>query len=148
MPDISDLFEPLEHTIRTVFIKTLIKRDANDVEREMLGLPARLGGLGITSPVISTPLSHTNSIAISAPLVKLIKDQETTLDPSTLLDKVRLLRLDVDIKNDERSAAKKERILSAATPALRAAVQAASEKGASSWITALPSLRFSIRRTS
>ena len=76
MPDISDLFEPLEHIIRTVFIKTLIKRDANDVEWDMLGLPARLGGLGITNPVISTPLSHTNSLIISSLLVKLIRDQE------------------------------------------------------------------------
>ena len=60
MPDIFDLFEPLEHIIRTVFIKTLIKADANDVKRDMLGLPASLGGLGITNPVMFTPLSHTN----------------------------------------------------------------------------------------
>ena len=79
MPDISDLFEPLERIIRTVFIKTLIKRDANDVERDMLELPARLGGLGRTNPVLSTSRSHTNSLIISAPLVKLIRDQKTTL---------------------------------------------------------------------
>ena len=65
MPDIADLFAPLEHAIRTVFLKSLLKKDVNDIERAMLALPARLGGLGILNPIESSYISHENSKFIS-----------------------------------------------------------------------------------
>ena len=61
MPDIVDLFQPLETIIRTVFIKSLLK-NVNDLERDMLSLPTRMGGLGL--------LSHSNSEHVSEPLVR------------------------------------------------------------------------------
>ena len=51
MTGISDLFEPLEQVITTVFLKALLKRDVKAIEREMLTLLARLEGLGLTNPV-------------------------------------------------------------------------------------------------
>ena len=47
-PNIADLIKPLEETIRKVFLPNLTGQNAfNDMERDMLALPARLGGLGI-----------------------------------------------------------------------------------------------------
>ena len=44
----SDLIKPLEETIRKVFLPNLTGQNAfNDMERDLLALPARLGGLGI-----------------------------------------------------------------------------------------------------
>ena len=51
IPDIADLFTPLDNVINTHFIPTLTGHDSiNDVERRLLALPPRLGGLGLTIP--------------------------------------------------------------------------------------------------
>ena len=114
MEDISSLFEPLENAIHMVFIKALIKRDASAVERDMLALPARRGGLGIFNPVDTCKLSHASSKYICAPLVQMVTDQDRTLNPLELLDKIRQLRQEVDIKNEERCEAIRAQVLSAA----------------------------------
>ena len=50
VPNIADLFEPLEHAIRETLIPNLIGRKINDVERKMFELPVKLGGLGLYNP--------------------------------------------------------------------------------------------------
>ena len=50
----------------------------SDVERELLALPSRLGGLGIINPVTSSDIQHLTSINISTPLMSLILQQSTT----------------------------------------------------------------------
>ena len=138
MPDISDQFEPLEKVIRTVFLKALLKKDVNDTERDMIALPARLGGLGIPNPVNATHIAHVNSKFISMPLVKLILKQEFELDPRELSDETKMLRFIVDQKAEEMSKQMLQDVLGKASKVLKLAVQAASEKGASSWVTAVP----------
>jgi hypothetical protein len=77
---------------------------------------------------------------VCAPLVRLIKRQEYELDPSELSKEVKSLRLEIDDATDKRLKSKLDVILDANAPAeLKKAVQAASEKGASSWVTAVPS---------
>ena len=138
MPGIAELFAPLECAIRTHFLKALLKKDVNDIERDMLALPARLGGLGIPSPCDGAQTSHINSLYISAPIVKLILRQEAELDARALLDEIKTLRYIVDKQAEESSKLKLHEVLGHASPALKSAVQAASQKGASSWVTAVP----------
>ena len=52
---------------------------------------------------------------------------------------MKALRKDVDRESDARSKAKLDTILEHAPEELKLAVQAASEKGASSWVTSTPS---------
>ena len=48
---IGDLFSPLEQTIRVHLLPTLTGKCAfSDVERQLISLPSRLGGLGIINP--------------------------------------------------------------------------------------------------
>ena len=49
MPDVSPLFLRLEEAIRMTFLPALLRRQVNDLEREVLSMPARMGGLGICS---------------------------------------------------------------------------------------------------
>ena len=58
--NIKDLIKPLEETIRKVFIlPNLIGQNAfNDTERDLLALPARLGGLGIFDPCKKSAMLH------------------------------------------------------------------------------------------
>ena len=54
MSDISDMFKPLEDVIRADFLPALLRREVNDLERDMLSLPARLGGMGSASYLTPT----------------------------------------------------------------------------------------------
>src|SRR3954447_21187008 len=82
-------------------------------------------------------ISDTNSVYISAPLVKLIQRQEYDFDPKELAEEMKSMRAVVDKEMDARNKAKRDAIMNPA--ALKQAVTAASEKGASSWVTACPS---------
>jgi len=139
MPGSPQLFQPLEDTIRTVFIPALLRRDVNDLERDLLSLPARMGGMGICKPTEECIVSHTNSVYVCAPLVRLVQRQEFAFEPADLFDEVKGLRCEVDKENESRNRAKLELILENAPPELKLALKAASEKGASSWVTAVPS---------
>ena len=81
----------MEESIRKDFIRALLKRDVNDIERDMLSLPARMGGLGLFKPTEECRVSSASSIIISAPLVRLIKRQTSELDPRELADEMRTL---------------------------------------------------------
>ena len=54
-PEIEHLLQPLEDIIRMKLIPELTDRaPPNDVERNLLVLPARLGGIAIANPVTDT----------------------------------------------------------------------------------------------
>ena len=95
MPDTSELFKPLEDAIRGDFIRALLKREVNDLERDMLSLPARFGGMGIFKPTEECLISNTNSEYISAPLVRLIQRQVFDFDPRELAEEMKGLRVKV-----------------------------------------------------
>ena len=74
--------KPLEDTIRKVFLPNLTGQNAfNDTERDLLALPARLGGLGIFDPCKKSTLHYSTCETISAPLVRLILDQAEAYTP-------------------------------------------------------------------
>ena len=139
MPGMPALFQPLEDVIRTVLIPALLRREVNDLERDLISLPARMGGLGICKPTDECLISHTNSVYVSAPLVRLVQRQELDFEPAALSDEIKKLRLDVDKENETRNKAKLDLIIENAPAELKLALKAASEKGASSWVTAVPS---------
>ena len=65
--------------------------------------------------------------------------QELEFNPAELYVEVRKLRGDVDKQNEARSKARLDVVLENAPPELKLALKAATEKGASSWVTAAPS---------
>ena len=71
--------------------------------------------------------------------VRLIQRQVFDFEPRELADEMRALRNDVDTESDVRLNAKLHVVLAHAPSELKIAVSAASEKGASSWVTASPS---------
>jgi len=111
MPEVSHLFLRLEHVIRLYFLPALLRRQVNDIEREVLSLPARLGGLGISKPHCNSVDAHENSKKLSEPLVKLILRQEFELDPSEIADEVKHLRLQIDDESQKVQALKLEFLL-------------------------------------
>ena len=50
LPDIRDLLEPLENAISHMLIPAITERKCSQLDRNILALPVRLGGLGLGNP--------------------------------------------------------------------------------------------------
>ena len=84
--DIEDLLQPLENAIHQHFIPALTGRPPySSSERDLLALPARLGGLSIRDPSDAAAECFRSSERITAPLVALIitQDIDETVDSDT-----------------------------------------------------------------
>ena len=135
LPDIEDLLESLERAITDVLIPSLTEHNCSVAERKLLALPARMGGLGMTNPSESAESEYSASVKMSAPLVdKIIPQSHETPDDAdgrTLMHAVRKER-DDDLKG------KVEELKVSLPLKTQRAVDLACEKGASSWLTAIP----------
>ena len=80
IPNIEHLFDPLEHAIHHKLIPALTGREVSDLERKMLSLPVRMGGMGILNPAETANREYSASIAITGKLKELIISQEMTLN--------------------------------------------------------------------
>ncbi len=155
IPNISGLFLPLEETILQNFIPKIIGKPASDLEREIFGLPARLGGLGIRNPVHQAAENYEASKKITKALADLIVEQESDND---LLDEEKLEEAKREVVKEKRVREKrlKNEIIvkldshpSEAPPQFRKrkkppdilhrALEVASQKGTSGWLTSMPS---------
>ena len=138
IPDIGNLLQPLEDAIRLHFLPKLTGQNPfNDTVRDLMALPTRLGGLGITNPVDQASTQHRTSIAVTSPLVDLILQQSTVLPAEITAE-----------QNQAKADARKVRRLAQSATAsdlcarlpnsLQRAAEISKESGASSWLTALP----------
>ena len=133
---LAPLLQPLEDTIRLLFLPSLTGRDApTDDERELLALPARLGGLGLINPTTLTN-EYDNSLHISAPLSALITLQSADLGDACEQQREVKATLRAERRRQQETTAAE---LKARLPSrLQCVADHASEKGSSSWVTALP----------
>ena len=110
-------------------------RTTSDVQHNLLALPARSGGLGLTNPVHQALGQFRTSVKVTATLVKLIL-QQSSVYPFEAIAELS------DIKSEltKRKGAHVEGSFSFGAPfkPLKKTKDLASEKGASSWLTALP----------
>ena len=133
----SELLEPLETVIQSQFIPALTGHThPGDLVRELLALPAHLGGMGLINPAIISAEQHATSKLISAPLVDQVLRQDHQL--------IQCHAAQQDIKarahSDKRARqAEEARNLQTQLPVpLQRCMDLSQEKGASTWVTALP----------
>ena len=134
----SSLFQPLEQSIHSQFIPTLTGRPMpNEDEHALLALPARFGDLGINNPM-SQRAAYSHSCELSRPLINLIMQQSA--DFGNARDQQKQIKS--SLKGTQRADQSSEAAdLKLRLPLnLQRAVDLASEKGASGWVTALPLL--------
>ena len=82
IPNIADLFIPLETCIRTVFLPIMVGNHCfTDAERKIYSLPTRFGGLGIFNPVEMCPKEYDFSRTATEALTDAILLQKLTLSP-------------------------------------------------------------------
>ena len=140
VPDIGDLFEPIENMIRSDLIPCLVGRQVSDLEREILGLPPGLGGLGIENPVKSSDRAYRNSRKLTKSLVDLIlgcNEDITEMDQVEM--NAREARAKIGKENEENHLETLKELQTRITsPKLRRCLELAGEIGASGWVTATP----------
>ena len=77
MPNIASNLLLLELTIRTKLIPVLTSRPPpNDLERDLLSLPARFGGITLINPARITDIEFLSSAKITEALKNVILEQE------------------------------------------------------------------------
>ena len=62
LPDIQDLLEPLENARSKILIPEITEHICSRLDRDILALPVRLGGLGMTNPCLEAHLEQSSSV--------------------------------------------------------------------------------------
>ena len=134
---IGELFNPLEDAIRQQLIPALIGRHVSDLERRLLALPYRHGGLGIRNPTLTAQPEYDASCRVTEDLSALIYQQETDVSK---LDTGAVKEKKSEVQTAKEALLKNEakEIAALLDEKQRKLFVCASEKGASSWLSALP----------
>ena len=137
IPDVQSLFEPLEDAIHQLLIPALTGRPpCSKTERDIIALPARLGGLGILNPSANSQPSFHSSVTLTAPLVNLIITQN--LNGSVVFDDVLEAKKNIRNSNRLRDICLANELNSILSTDQKRKIALAKEKGSSSWLTVLP----------
>ena len=140
IPDISELFQPLEDVIRHELIPVLLGTHIDDRLRSLLALPVSMGGLGLDNPVESANRIYSQSRFCTEPLVDhLLSEEPHNFSKIIELDKA------VSTKINECEQASRERqlndqklIYAKMDTVAQRMMKLNTEPGASSWLTARP----------
>ena len=76
VPEISEYFDELEYEIHNTLLPAIIGREISDLEREIVALPVRLGGLGIPMPNKESKYEYEASRQITNSLKEVIISQK------------------------------------------------------------------------
>ncbi len=135
--DIGHLFQPLEDCITNIFIPAIVGRPISPLERQILALPVRYGGLGIQDPTQTSQAEYEASEKITEELVSLIYQQNNDLANLDYF-KIKKVKAEAKAEKEKRFTEEYGSIVSCLDPLTKRSIEAAKEKGASAWLTALP----------
>ena len=128
----------LEATVREKLIPKFTGHiHPGTVARDMLELPARLGGMNIVNVVTSAQAKYCNADMLSKTLVEKILSGASDLNWNSVRSNE--TPENTKKKSDECWIRKKHAVINEIEdPGLRRSIELASEKGASNWLTVLP----------
>ena len=138
VPFTPELFHPLDDVLSLRFLPAMTSRPTfGSIEQELLSLPARLGGLGVIIPTVHFSSSFLSSSRVAAPLVDhlLRKCTSCSLD---VYQQMYQCKLDLRVSRRNDLSAQADLLCDKLSPQLQHAFEAASEQGASRWLTTLP----------
>ena len=136
VPCVCDAFQPLEDMIRQVFIPTLTGcSPPSDSSQLLFALPARWGGLGIFVPTRCVS-ELAASRDVTEPLSQCILNHDLSFVEAVASQQARkaLLRK----AKSEHCSTQFAELYQQLGPSLRHAIDLATVRGASSWLTTLP----------
>ncbi len=76
---IQDLLQPLDDSISNYLLSALVDHNFTPLERDILAIPVKKGGIEVTNPCFEAPLEHSASKKVTAPMVEQIHLQAHNL---------------------------------------------------------------------
>ena len=137
IPGIGHNFIPLEDTIREKLIPAIIGRKVSELERRILALPIRLGGMGLLNPSETAAFEHDASLRITRSLTSIIYNQEDDFSNYDIEDVQREIKL-VKAEKEERLENEYADILNNLDVKAKRVLELARENGSGAWLNALP----------
>ncbi|KAG0730284.1 hypothetical protein GWK47_028536 [Chionoecetes opilio] len=138
IPGISRLLRPLEESIRKTFLPALLKTNfiIGNYVRELLSLPPRLGGMGITSPEEMAEEENRDSIHLIRSLTERIiaQDAKGETDQNAVLG----LKKTMSRNRQNAQVERLERLKDVMPIETVKKISHSQETGASNWLTCLP----------
>ena len=141
VPSIGDLRQPLEDILQQKFIPLTGRHTPSELEHQLLALPARLGGIGVTNPIVCCDVEYDASQQMCHPLVDHIVQGHSSYTPAIINEQLTAKTM----KNCNRHQQQKQMALSLQSslpPVLQHAMTLAQERVASNWVTTLPISEF------
>lgn len=136
IPNISKNLQPIEDIIRNEFLPAITGGHCcSNAERDLLSLPIRLGGLGITNFVNESDFEYDNSRSITASLSKAIYEQ---VDKSICEIEKRHLKNQIKDSRNKRHEDRLTDVKKNLDEKQLRLNDICSEKGCSNWLTVLP----------
>ena len=114
---------------------TITESKCNQLDRNILALPVRLGGLGLGNPSLEARREYASSVKVTKPLVEQIVSQSHHLPEDSL---TKLEQQEVRGDRSKELEHRAERIKEMAPTKTQGALDLATEKGSSAWPTVLP----------
>ena len=133
--DIEEELRPLDEVITSKLIPSIVGSQLSEVERSLVSLPVRLGGMGIESPSSIASGEYSRSKQMTGPLAAIIAIPGISLPDVNDVDQIR--RETLRQKSDALKQ-KSDLIDQSLSPFVLRNLQQAREQGASSWASALP----------
>ena len=146
-PDISHLFIPLEDAIREKLIPAIIGRKVSDLERRMLALPVRLGGMGLFNPSVTADHEHKASLKITKSLTSIIYNQEEDFSHYDI-EEVKRVTKQVKAEKEQRLENEFTDVSNNSDVKTKRVLELSREKGSGAWLNAIPiqSLGFTLNK--
>ena len=138
MPTAGDHMQPLQDSIRGKLIPAVTKHQPNDLELEMLSLPAAYGGMTFDDPMADSRRKHADSMKCTATLTDLICAGEPCLPSGSTVDPDRAAKAAVRRQRQLNLTLMADAVQARLPDQLRRAMMVAREKGASSTLTTIP----------
>ena len=118
-----------------MIIPAITKRKCNQLDRNILALPVRLGDLGLGNASLEARREYASSVKATKPLVEQIVSQSHQLPEDSLTT---LAQQEVRSERLKELEHRAERIKEMAPRKTQRALDLATEKGSSAWLTVLP----------
>ena len=116
-----------------VLIPAITDHAVTKAERHLLVFPVRMGGLGFTDPVVTSSSEYEASIKVTNPLVRRIVEQEHQSP-----DAAEIQTLSTRKQKDDCLSERLEQVKNSLLTKAKRAVELATEKGSSNWLTVIP----------
>ena len=136
IPQSQGVFQDFEWAISSVFLPAIFGVEISSTERDLFALPLRMGGLGVSNPVVAAPYVYDLSVQSTNVLVRSIV--HTVLELDAHIDAVLQAKAQYRQFMNDVCASNFDALLPSLDGSCQCAILRAKDGNLSSWLAVLP----------